>query len=86
MVYCSTDDVKTHSKITYSDLWFADDAAYVTFLTGLIAQIQEVVDKFCNQPIAFFEAGGITQTDEYYDSDGSGDLYLNYRPVISASA
>lgn len=95
--YCTTDDVKAFSIISYTDLGYASDAAFVTFLNSLIAYAGAQIDEFCRLPEGFFNAGGYSVTAEMYDYKFPyTQLYvfplyrlppvsLRYQPVVSVS-
>jgi len=74
--YTTATDVKDFCKITYADLGLANEAAYTTFVEALISIVERVIDDFCGVPSTFFKASGLTITTEYYDSDGTGYLWL----------
>lgn len=80
-------DVKILSQIAYDDLGFNTDGDYETFLEADIIPIAtKIIEDYCGVPSGFFDAGGVTIADEYYDSDGSGHLWLKYRPILSVTA
>jgi hypothetical protein len=83
--YASAQDVKDFCKITYVDLGLPNDTAYTTLIEALISIVERIIEDFCGVPSTFFKASGLTITDEYHDSDGSGYLWLKYRPVISVT-
>jgi hypothetical protein len=84
MVYCTKDDVKAYSKIAYTDLGYASDIAFNTFLDSLIALAQAQIENFCNVPAGFFEANGIAFTNELCDYRYPW-IDLRYYPVLSVS-
>jgi len=84
MVYCTKDDVKAYSKISYSDLGFASDAAFDTFLDGLIGLAQGIINSYCSVPSGFFDAGGISFTNQLYDYRHPW-IDIWYFPVLSVS-
>ena len=81
--YASAQDVKDFCKITYVDLGLANDAAYTTLIEALISIVERIIEDFCGVPSTFFKTGGLSISNEYDDSDGSSNLWLKYRPVIS---
>jgi len=85
MGYTTADDVKNYSQLSYSDLGFSDDTAFTNFINTLIGIAEDIIDDYCDVPDGFFDDGGVKLT-EYYDSDGSGELWLKHRPVISITS
>lgn len=95
--YCTSDDVKAFSKITYTSIGYANDADFLTFLNSLIAYAGSVLDEFCRLPEGFFNAGGYSVTAEMYDYKFPymtlyvfplyrlPPISLRYQPVISVS-
>ena len=84
MVYCTKDDVKAYSKIAYTDLGYASDSAFNTFLDSLIALAQGIIDGYCGVPSGFFEAGGLSLASELHDYRYPW-IDLRYYPVLSVS-
>lgn len=84
MVYCNKDDVKAFSKITYSDLGHANETVFDTFLDTLISLAQSIIDNHCFVPSGFFDAGGISFTNQLYDYRHPW-IDLRHYPVLSAS-
>jgi hypothetical protein len=84
LTYCTKDDLKAYSKIAYTDLSYASDAAFDTFLDSLILQAQGLIENYCNAPIGFFEASGKAFTNQVYDYRYPW-IDLRYYPVLSAS-
>ena len=84
MVYCTKDDVKAYSKITYSDLGYANDAAFDTFLDTVISLAQSIIDNYCSVPSGFFDAGGLSFTNQLIDYRYPW-IDLRYYPVLSVS-
>jgi hypothetical protein len=82
--YCLNSDVKAYSKIAYTDLGYASDADFNTFLDSLIVLAQSMIENFCRVPIAFFNSGGKTFTSELHDY-GYPWISLSYYPVLSVS-
>ena len=82
--YISASDVKSYSRITYSDLGYSSDTEFDTFLDDLITQIEAVIDEHCNVPSGFFKAGGLSFTEQY-DYDESF-IRLKHYPVLSVSS
>lgn len=93
MVYCSADDVKGNSQVTYTDLGYASDSDFVAFLNNLIALVDGMIDNYCRVPAGFFEAGGLAVSGELLDypfqAPGMSPfqyrlwLVLWYHPVLS---
>ena len=83
-MYCETEDVKAYSKIAYTDLGYANDTAFTTFLQGLIQLAQSVIDNYCQVPSGFFKVDGISVTNEFHDYRYPW-ISLNYYPVLSVS-
>lgn len=84
MVYCTKDDVKAFSKIAYSDLGYANDTAFDTFLDSLISLAQSMIENYCSVPSGFFDAGGLAFTNQVYDYRYPW-IDLRYYPVVSVS-
>ena len=82
--YCLNSDVKAYSKIAYTDLGYASDADFNTFLDTLIVLAQSLIENHCRVPAAFFNAGGKTFTNELQDY-GHPWISLQYYPVLSVS-
>ena len=80
-------DVKVLSQISYADLGFNTDADYEAFIEADIIPVAvKIIEDYCSVPSGFFEAGGAIITDEYFDGDGTGSLWLKYRPIVSVIA
>jgi len=84
LVYCSKTDVKDNSKISYSDLGYATDALYDTFLDTLIVLADGIIDNYCRVPAGFFEASGLALSNELLDFCYPW-ISLLYFPVLSVS-
>ena len=84
MVYCTKDDVKAYSKIAYTDLGYASDLAFNTFLDSLILLAQGIVDNYCAVPSGFFEAAGLSFTNEMHDYRYPW-IDMRYYPILSVS-
>jgi hypothetical protein len=84
LVYCSKTDVKDNSKISYSDLGYATDALYDTFLDTVIVLADGVIDNYCRVPAGFFEASGLALSNELLDFCYPW-ISLRYFPVLSVS-
>lgn len=82
--YCSHDDVKAYSKIVYTDLGYANDTAFNTFLDSLIVLAQGIIDNYCSVPSGFFAADGLSFTNQLYDYRYPW-IDLRYYPVLSVS-
>lgn len=83
-MYCTKTDVKAYSKIAYSDLGYANDTAFDTFLDSLILLAQGIIDDYCNVPTGFFETGGLAFTNELHDYHYPW-IDLRCCPIISIS-
>ena len=80
-------DIKFYARITYDQLGFTNESDYEGFLeSDTVPAAERMITDFCSLPAGFFEAGGTTITDEYHDSDESGELWLNYHPVVSITS
>lgn len=84
--YTTVIDVREHSQLGFDDLGFQNEDDLDEFTEDLIEAAQRIVDDYCGVPSTFFQAGGVTVTDEYYDGDGGEELWLKYRPVVSVTA
>lgn len=84
MVYCSKDECKGHSKIVYTDLGYASDALFDTFLDTIIGLADGIIDNYCRVPAGFFEASGLVLTSELLDYCYPW-LSLRHFPVLSVS-
>jgi hypothetical protein len=84
VAYCTKDDVKAYSKIACTDLGYASDAAFDTFLDVLIVSVQGLIDSFCRVPAGFFSSGGKAFTNEMHDYQNPW-IDLRYYPVLSVS-
>lgn len=83
-MYCLNSDVKAYSKIAYTDLGYASDADFNTFLDSLIVLAQSLIENRCRVPTAFFNSGGKTFTNELNDYRYPW-ISLQYYPVLSVS-
>lgn len=84
MVYLTKDEIKGHSKVTFTDLGYATDTLYDTFLDTLIVLADGIIDNYCRVPAGFFEAAGIALSNELLDYCYPW-LSLSYFPVLSVS-
>lgn len=66
-MYCEPEDVKAYSKIAYTDLGYANDTAFITFLDSLILLAQSIIDNYCSLPSGFFKVDGVSFTNQLYD-------------------
>ncbi|MCJ7423558.1 hypothetical protein MUP01_04730 [Candidatus Bathyarchaeota archaeon] len=82
MVYCTKTDAKDNSKVTYTDLGYATDVLYDTFLDSLIALACSIVDNYCCVPSGFFDAGGLAFSNQLYDYRYRW-ISLKYYPVLT---
>jgi len=82
--YCSNTDVKAHSKIAYTDLGYASDSDFNTFLDSLIVLGQSMIENFCRVPTGFFASDGLAFTNEFHDFQYPW-MSLLYYPVLSVS-
>jgi len=85
MTYITTEEVKSYAKVDYKDLGYETESEYNTFLSGLINQVESIIENHCNVPSGFFQDGGVSITDETYDWDDRF-IILRYRPIISVSS
>jgi len=84
MVYLSKTEIKDNSKITFTDLGYASDALYDTFLDTVIVLADGIIDNYCRVPAGFFEAAGLALSNELLDYCYPW-LSLRYFPVVSVS-
>ena len=84
MVYCSKTEIKDNSKVAYSDLGYATDALFDTFLDTVIVLADGIVDNYCRVPSGFFEAAGLALSNELLDFCYPW-ISLRHYPVISVS-
>jgi hypothetical protein len=84
MVYLTKDEIKGHSKIAYTDLGYATDALYDTFLDTIIGLADGIIDNYCRVPAGFFDAAGLALSNELLDFCYPW-LSLRYFPVLSVS-
>jgi len=82
MVYLSKQEIKDHSKIAYTDLGYATDALFDTFLDTLIVLADGMIDNYCRVQAGFFEAAGLAVSNELLDYCYPW-LNLRYHPVLS---
>lgn len=81
---CTSTDVKAYSKIAYTDLGYASDSDFNTFLDSLIVLAQSMIENFCRVPTGFFAASGLAFTNEFHDFQYPW-MSLLYYPVLSVS-
>ena len=84
--YTTTSDARNEVQIDYKDIGFQDETHYEDLIDDLILYAQRVIDNYCKVPSLFFSPGGITISDEYHDSDGSGNFNLHYYPITSITS
>ena len=84
VTYCLNTDVKAHSKIAYTDLGYASDSDFNTFLDSLIVLAQSMIENFCRVPTGFFASSGLAFTNEFHDFQYPW-ISLLYYPVLSVS-
>jgi len=82
--YCTNTDIKAHSKIAYTDLNYASDSDFTTFLDSLIVLAQSMIENFCRVPTGFFVINGLAFTNEFHDFQYPW-MSLLYYPVLSVS-
>jgi len=82
--YCTKADVKAYSKIAYTDLGYATDGDFDTFLDSLILLVQAIIENYCHAPSSFFTASGKTITNELQDYHEPW-IDLRYYPILSVS-
>ena len=84
MAIVAADEIKSFAKLTYEDLGYSSDSEFEAFLNDLVDHISGVIENHCRVPAGFFEAGGLSFTDQLYDY--RNPLDLRYKPVISVSS
>jgi hypothetical protein len=84
VAYCTNDNVKAYSKIAYSDLGYATDDLFKTFLDSLIILAEGVIDNYCSVPTEFFAPDGKAFTNKLHDYRYPW-IDLRYYPVLSVS-
>jgi hypothetical protein len=82
--YCTKADVKGYSKIAYTDLGYATDGDFDTFLDSLILLVQAIIENYCHAPSGFFTASGKTIADEVQDYR-EGWVSVKYYPILSVT-
>lgn len=82
--YCTAQQVKDISKVSYDQLELADDPAFVTLIEASIARTEGLIDDYCGVPSTFFQAGGLTII-ELHDGDGDDTVLVNYAPIVSVT-
>lgn len=83
-MYCTKIDVKAYSKLIHTDLNYANESAFDTFLDSLIVLAQSMIENFCRAPTGFFAAAGLAFTNEFHDY-GYPWISLQYYPILSVS-
>ena len=83
-MYLSKTEIKDNSKITFTDLGYASDTLYDTFLDTLIVLADGIIDNYCRVPAGFFEAAGLALSNELLDFCRPWVSML-YFPVLSVS-
>ena len=83
-MYLSKTEIKENSKITFTDLGYANDTVFDTFLDTLIVLADGIIDNYCRVPAGFFEAAGLALSSELLDFCYPW-LSLRYFPVLSVS-
>lgn len=83
-MYCAKDEIKGHSKVAYTDLGYATDALYDTFLDTVIVLADGIIDNYCRVPAGFFEAAGLALSNELLDFCYPW-LSLRFFPIVSVS-
>lgn len=84
MTYITVKKARTLAQMKMEDLEFDTDSEYEATVNDLIVHAQSIIDNFCDVPTGFFEAGGVTLTDEYHDLKRTNSyVSLRYKPVIS---
>ena len=82
MAYCTADDVKKYSQITYNQLGFTDDTTFQAYLTNtLIPRAQKLMDEYCGRD--FTEHASQT---EYLDGNAKLIIYPAHSPIISVTS
>ena len=82
MTYVTAEEVKGYAKIDYKDLGYETESEFNSFLSGLISQVEGIIESHCNVPSGFFKDGGkeISETLDYRNP-----LMLRYYPVLAIS-
>ena len=83
-MYCESEDVKAYSKIAYTDLSYANDTAFITFIDSLVLLAQSIIDNYCSVPSGFFNPDGVSFTNQLYDYRYPW-IDLKSYPVLSIS-
>ena len=84
MPYNTKTEIKENSKVAYTDLGYANDTLFDTFLETLIVLAGGIIDNYCRVPAGFFEAAGLALSNELLDYCYPW-LSLRYFPVLSVS-
>lgn len=82
--YCTKAVIKAYSKIAYTDLGYATDGAFDTFLDSLILLAQAIIENYCHVASSFFSASGITITNEVEEYREAW-ISLRYYPILSVT-
>jgi len=81
MPYTTVDKVKKYSQVQYTDLGFADDPNFESWITNtLIPAAEGYVDAYCGRD---FNQNTVTET---YDGNDKNYLFLKHYPVLSVSS
>ena len=83
--YVTLQEVKDFSRLTYQDLGYETESQFDSFLNELIVNVEGLIEKLCKVPSGFFQANGISISDETHDWNDRF-IILNYRPIISVSS
>ena len=83
--YCTAQMVKDVSKVTFSQLELADDAALTALIETLIGRAERLIDDHCGVPSTFFKAAGLAIGDELHDSEGDGEVRTDYHPIVTVT-
>ncbi len=81
--YITADEVKNYARLSDEDLGYTIADELDAFINELIVSAESLVESYCNVPRGYFEAGGMSFTNQLYDY--RVPVYLRYRPVLSVS-
>ena len=99
MAYTTSAEVLFWAQMASGDLEVTM-TDFDTSITNIIAYASDIIEEYCRVPSGFFDAGGVTITDEYHDGTEVGRnnsyvrffgvrktpfLHLKYTPVISVT-
>jgi len=85
VTYISAHDVKMFARVSYADLEFKSDSDFEAWIADAIIPLaQGIIEKYCNVPVGFFEAGGISFTNQLLDYRYPW-INLQYYPIVTLS-